>query len=362
MSTPSDNQRNGPIRPPTEGAGQPAAPGSAKGGADEFWRQLGEKHRRDLDAYGFEAIKRNQAFRYFTWRWSWASIGRSEQMRFLLRHTSLLALLRCALTPADLSDRAWENVRWPSSGKGSDTDSAEPPDAVPAEESGGHAWPRRDRWLYAFAVRLLWLYAEGHDPLRVTTLPEPSLGWPLPITWRGRLISQDLANTALEAAAIGRALAGRQPGSILELGAGYGRTAYALMSLFPEATYTIVDIEPAISISRWYLSELFPPERLRFLSPEEAADLPDGSIDLALTISSLQEMTPAHVAAYLEMFDRTAEGGLVYLKQWRAWRNPVDQVELAFERYPIPARWALLFKERAPVQTSFIQAAWAIPT
>jgi len=331
------------------------------GRPDGFWSQLGEKHRRDLDKYGLDAIKRNQAFRYFTWRWSWASIRRSEQMRFLLRHSSPLALLRCALTPAQLSDRAWENVRWPSSGKGSDTDATESPETVSVEASSGHPWPRRDRWLYAFAVRLLWRYASRHDPMGVTRLPEPALGQPLPVTWRGRLISQDLANTALEVAAIGRALAGRKPRSILELGAGYGRTAYALLSLFPEATYTIVDIEPALTISRWYLSELFGADRLRFLSPQEALKLADGSIDLALTISSLQEMTPAQVAEYLAMFDRTAQGGVVYLKQWRTWLNPVDRVELTFEKYPIPERWTLEFKERAPVQTNFTQAAWVVP-
>ena len=340
---------------------RPAAPPSAQGQPDEFWRQLGEKHRHDIDAYGLDTIKRNQAFRYFTWRWSWASIGRSEQMRFLLRHTPLPDLVRCALTPAELGDRDWQNVRWPSSGRGSADDARRSPEAITASEPGGYVWPKRDRWLYAFAVRLLWLYARRHDPMAVTKLPEPALGQPLPIAWRGRLISQDLANSALEVAAIGRALAGRTPKSILEVGAGYGRTAYALLSLFPEATYTIVDIEPAISISRWYLSSLFGPERLRFLGPEEARKLPKGSIDLALTISSLQEMTPAQVATYLEMFDRTAEGGAIYLKQWRKWRNPVDKVELTFDQYPIPERWALQFKERAPVQTNFAQAAWAVP-
>jgi putative sugar O-methyltransferase len=326
-----------------------------------FWQQLGEKHRLDIDKYGLASIKRNQAFRYFTWRWSWASIRRSEQMRFLLRNTSLPALLHCALTPAELSDPAWENVRWPSSGKGSSTDASEPLESASAQESAGRRWPRRDRWLYAFAVRLLWRYAERHDTMFVTRLPEPKLGQPLPVTWRGRLISQDLANSALEVAAVSRALGGRTPKSILELGAGYGRTAYALLSLFPEATYTVVDIEPALTISRWYLSELFPPARLRFLSPTEAKDLPAGSIDLALTISSLQEMTPPQVAEYLEMFDRTAQGGVVYLKQWRTWRNPVDEVELTFAEYPIPERWELQFRERAPVQTKFTQAAWAVP-
>ena len=134
-----------------------------------------------------------------------------------------------------------------------------------------------------------------------------------------------------------------------------------MLSLFPEATYTIVDIEPALTISRWYLSELFGADRLRFLSPQEALKLADGSIDLALTISSLQEMTPAQVAEYLAMFDRTAQGGVVYLKQWRTWLNPVDRVELTFEKYPIPERWTLEFKERAPVQTNFTQAAWVVP-
>ena len=325
-----------------------------------FWRQLGDKHRQDLDRFGYEAIKRNQAFRYFTWRWSWSSIRRSEQMRFLLRRSSPLTVLRCALTPAALSDEAWADVRWPSAGHGSSGDAESSLDGIAAQPLE-RLWPKRDRWLYAFAVRLLWEYASRHDPMGATALAEPTIGRPLPIEWNGRLISQDLANSALEVAAISRALGGRKPANILELGAGYGRTAYALLSLYPEATYTIVDIEPAITISRWYLSQLFPPERLRFLSPDEADSLPAGSIDLALTISSLQEMSAPDVARYLSFFDRAAGGGVTFLKQWRSWRNPVDRVVQTFDEYPVPDRWSPLFKERAPVQTAFVQAAWGVP-
>src|SRR6185369_13839451 len=130
---------------------------------------------------------------------------------FLLTHTSAPTWLACATKPSDLSDAAWEGV----------------------------PWSRSDRWLYTFAVRLLWQYAAGHDPLGVLRLAEPAIGGPLPVRWRGRLISQDLANGALEAEAIGRALAGETPRSIVEVGAGYGRTAYVLLSLFPGATYTI---------------------------------------------------------------------------------------------------------------------------
>ena len=298
-----------------------------------FWDSLGERHREELATYGFEQIKRRQALRYFTWRWNFGALRRSEQMRFLLTHTSIPTWLACATRPIDLSDAAWE--------------------AVP--------WSRSDRWLYTFAVRLLWQYAGSRDRMGVLRLDEPSLGGPLPVRWRGRLISQDLANGALEAEAIGRALAGGAPRSILEVGGGYGRTAYVLMSLFPGAEYAIVDIEPARSISRWYLSQLFPPARLRFLSPDEAEGLAPRSFDLAVSISSLHEMLPEQVAAYLALFDRLVGGGRVYLKQWQSWFNPVDRVTLRFSDYPIPSRWRKLFDEPAPVQTRFQQAAWEVP-
>lgn len=299
----------------------------------KFWEELSAEHRRDLVKHGFDACKRHQALRYFTWCWSWSSIGKSEQMRFLLRHTPLVRLLRCVVASARLSDRDWEGI----------------------------PWPKRDRWLYTFATRLLWLYAQDRDTTRTVELIEPELGQPLPVTWGGRLISQDLANSSLEVAAITRALKGHAPGHFLEVGAGYGRTAYALLNFYPKAKYTIIDIEPAIEISRWYLSRLFPPDRLRFVTPDEAPEIRQGSIDMALTISSLQEMTPEQVDFYLTMVDRVADGGGVYLKQWIRWHNPVDNVELAFDDYPIPKRWVPVFKERAPVQTNFVQAAWRIP-
>ena len=218
-----------------------------------------------------------------------------------------------------------------------------------------------ERWVYTAMIRLLWIYASQHDPVGVTRFEEPALGGPLPVYWRGRLISQDLAKGALEANAIQRALQGRAPRSALEIGAGYGRIAYVLLKLFPEMTYSICDIEPALSISRWYLGQLFPEGRLRFLTPAQATELPTASIDLAISISSLQEMTAAQIADYLTLIDRTAGSGTVYLKQWREWHNPVDQITARFADYPIPENWIKLFEEPAPVQTNFQQAAWSIP-
>jgi putative sugar O-methyltransferase len=300
----------------------------------QFWQQLAGEHRADLERLGPTVFKRRQALRYFNWRWSWRRVWKSRQLLFLLTHSRPHTVFRCLLSPAKVSSEEWHGVRW----------------------------SRPERWLYVFAVRLLWEYARRRDELGTLSLPEPTLGGPIPVRWRGRLVSQDLANSALEVRAIARALDGKPPSSIVEVGAGYGRTAYALLARYPDAEYTIVDIEPALTISRWYLTSLFPSAHLRFLDPEAATLLPDGSVDLVVSISSLQEMRPDQVSRYLTLFDRIARGGVVYLKQWERWTNPVDGVTLAFDAYPIPASWNAGFVERVPVQTNFRHAAWRVPT
>jgi len=298
-----------------------------------FWTKLGAEHAHQLAEHGLDTFKRKQALRYFTWRWRPRAILRSEQLRFLVRNTSPRIWADVLREPIAVDDELWE-------------------------ASGFSPGERR---LTVIATRLIWAYAERHGTRAVLALAEPELGGPLPIRWHGRLISQDLANCALETHAIERALDSRSPASIVEIGGGYGRTAYALLSRYPDATYTIIDIEPARTISQWYLSQLFPVERLRFLSPGEAEALPAGTFDLAVSISSLQEMTPEQVAGYLRLVDRTACGGTVFLKQWETWRNPDDDVELRFRDYPVPDVWQRLLEEPAPVQTRFVQAAWRVP-
>jgi len=311
----------------------PQPPPTQSAEPSRFWSKLGAEHQRVLTEHGVESVKRRQALRYFTWRWRPKAIMRSEQLRFLVRNTSPRTWAAILREPIALDDESWE----------------------------GTGFSRGERRLTVIATRLLWAYAEHHGSPEVLRLDEPELGAPLPVRWRGRLISQDLANSALEAAAVARALGGRAPTSIVEIGAGYGRTAYWLLATYPQASYTIIDIEPARTISQWYLSQLFAPERLRFLSPQEAQELAAGSFDLAISISSLQEMTPEQVATYLRLLDRTTGGGTVFLKQWHTWRNPEDELQLRFADYPFPQRWQRVLDETAPVQTRFVQAAWRVP-
>jgi putative sugar O-methyltransferase len=299
-----------------------------------FWRDLGADHANSLADHGFGDVKRRQALRYFTWQWRWRNLRRSEQLRFLLRHSR----------PASVALSLWR------------------PGPLDALRWAGPSWSALDRRMYVAGTRLLWIYAAQtrHPAL---DLPEPELGSPFPVYLQGRLISQDLANTALELDALRRATlerGARAPRTVLEVGAGYGRTAFALLSLNPSATYTIVDIEPAISISRWYLTELFGPDRVTFVPADHLERLDGSTFDLGISISSLQEMTPAQVDLYLKLFDRSVDG-YVLLKQWDRWHNPVDETDMVFDEYPIPTRWQRLLWERCPVQTRFMQGVWRTP-
>ncbi|HXY43377.1 MAG TPA: putative sugar O-methyltransferase [Acidimicrobiales bacterium] len=299
----------------------------------QFWNELQAEHARILRNYGPETMKRQQALRYFTWRWSWSGLRRSEQFRFLLRHSTPIDVMRAILAKTNLDDSLWQEV----------------------------PWPRADRRLYCVATRLLWQYTErvtgGHPALG---LAEPLLGSPLPVSFDSRLISQDLANTALELSAMERGGADK-PHHVLEIGAGYGRTAYVFLSLYDDCRYTIVDIEPALTLSRWYLSQLFEPERLTFLTPEQIQSVSAKSVDLGVSISTLSEMTPRTRDSYLDFLDEVTAGGRIYLKQWMNWHNPVDNLDVRFDDFAIPERWVLVLKERCPVQTRFVQAMWRNP-
>jgi putative sugar O-methyltransferase len=91
----------------------------------------------------------------------------------------------------------------------------------------------------------------------------------------------------------------------VEIGAGFGRTAQALIKLVHSIEkYTIIDIQEVLSLSRGYLERVLSTEEFKKLNFVNALSLPekhcDYSADLVINIDSFQEMPQETIRYYLE--------------------------------------------------------------
>ena len=248
--------------------------------------------------------------------------------------------------------------------------------------------PSPPRWIqpraYALYVALLWEIACRRAPPGLGEgLEEPLLGRPVGVRHRRRRISQDLANSLLEYAAVAEGMSAqrRSTARVLEIGGGYGRLAWLWLAAHPGVRVVMVDIPPALALAQEYLTRLFPARRaalfragadlralhadvlasdIAFLTPNQLDALDPLGADVALNVSSLHEMTTDQAARYLELIDRHASGGFFYTKQWRRWENPLDGVVAAREAHPYPERWQAVFDRVHPVQVRFFETLFAL--
>lgn len=241
--------------------------------------------------------------------------------------------------------------------------------------------PTRAKY-HALLAPALALYAEavaslpGGELLRA--LNEPSVGDPLVVRYGRWRTTQDLCHSVEELCAVRSALPAPAPRTVAELGAGYGRLAFAWLSTDPAVSYYVIDIPPALFLAQRYLTEVlagvptfrFRPfarfadvaaellaARLVFLEPHQLTLLPDRHFDLMLTISTLPEMRRDQVQNYLRLVDLKSARAF-YLKQWRRWRNPVDDVETAMEDYRLPPSWTLRFRRPPLLPREFFEALY----
>jgi putative sugar O-methyltransferase len=321
-----------------------------------YWDTHGQKHLALIVEFGFGNFKRTINFEYGQWG---VTSLRDPKIRRLLWNLIRLKQLPLGGLLATCDYRDLSSIRWP--------------DGI---ESRGASVTRHARFggrrrlrIYAFYGGLLWQYAELKDRLGcLRKLQEPRLGNPLPVRYRGRLISQDLAFAALELNRIAMHVPIAKVRRVLEIGAGYGRLAFVIRSLFPHVEYTIVDIPPALAVSRTYLDAVSVqgtdsgaseigirrdgPGRMNFLLPEALGQVPDGYYDLVINVSSFDEMSPAEVEAYFRVLDRVSSGWL-YLQGWGQSRSQGHR--LGLNEFPFGREWRQIYSGPDPVVPGFIE-------
>ncbi len=237
-----------------------------------------------------------------------------------------------------------------------------------------------DQVTYRYFVLLLWTYAQSLDAAGyLDRLDEPQEGSPITVEVNGRRISSDLVNSVLEYYSIGEAMDFSKCRRVLEIGGGYGRSAWSILQLNPHIQYTLVDVPPALYLAQRYLSSVLEREIFRvrhfedfadvesemegcsvvFLLPHQLCLLPNRRFDLTLNISSFGEMQPQMIAQYFDEIHRLTRG-VFYSKQWKISKNPFDGIDVSEEDYPVKGSWQPLYQREARVQTEFFEAAYRI--
>lgn len=313
----------------------------------KYWVELNKKNLQQLAESRYDNFKRTLARNYFTWIVS----PLNPQNRFLMKEAGLLRsfsiLLRGLFSPRD------------------------------------DQFKTRHIIYYSVLTNLLWDFVEKRDTENLLgRLIEPSDGNPFEVIRDGRLISQDLANSVLEYKAILHPeLDRREVRTILELGPGYGRTAYVFLALQPGCRYILVDIPPALYVAQRYLTSVFPDRRvfpfrpidnfaqvqgefedssIVFMTPNQLDLLPDRSIDLFLNISSLHEMRMDQIHFYFNEIERLTRR-YFYFKQWIETTVPFENETIRETDYPVRDNWRLINRQTCEVQHKFFEALYEMP-
>jgi putative sugar O-methyltransferase len=246
--------------------------------------------------------------------------------------------------------------------------------------------PNRDMKLEVYREYLarMYEYALARDGSGLLArLEEPTLGNPIRVRRNGRLISQDLVNSVRERNAVLAAL-GADDGmrfTVAELGAGYGRLGYLLLKT-TQCRYFVFDIPPALYLSQWYLTMLFPERRafrfrrferfeeveeelsradIAFLTANQLAKFPPGYFDVFATVSSIHEMRRDQINHYMTMLGRTTKSAL-YLKQQNGYVNPADKLVIGKDDYPVPEGWVARTERFDLINPGFFERVYRLPT
>ena len=307
-----------------------------------FWKGMGEVNERILGWSGEGNFKRTLNQNYFNFIPTAPDEPRMVRLRRLMPDFTQNTLDRYEIDDPDRDPNSWMSF-YPDYYIFKDPDRA------------------KKRELYREYLALMYEYALRRDRSGLlATLDEPTLGNPIGVRRSSRLISQDLVNSVRERNSIISAMekSADTHFTLGELGAGYGRLGYVLLKT-TKCRYFVFDIPPALYVSQWYLTTLFPKRlafrfhrfdtfeeieselsraNIAFFTPNQLTKFPTGYFDVFANISSIHEMRRDQIKHYMELMGRATKFAL-YLKQQKDYVNPVDNLVIGRNDYPLPSGW-----------------------
>jgi putative sugar O-methyltransferase len=233
--------------------------------------------------------------------------------------------------------------------------------------------------IYGQSVRALWRHTCSQHPGPMSWLGENEIGNPVAVYEGGRLISSDIAHSVREQMELFNrsGLRGDECAVVAELGAGHGRLA----ELFGRTTnyrYFIFDITPALYVSEWYITRLFPRERIfkfrhfdvyddiaaeldesrfAFFTPNQLVLLPDRYVNVFININSLMEMLPSQIYHFLREISRISSG-YFFCKQWIDWTNGIDDIRTTQSDFNLGKGWQQISVQNDEIYQDFFTSVW----
>jgi putative sugar O-methyltransferase len=240
------------------------------------------------------------------------------------------------------------------------------------------------RKVYAFYLVFLYAYVKAHDKFGIfEKLDEPLIGNPIFIEKNNKRISQDISNSYMEYQYIRTTLGTNfeKVRVVAEIGGGYGRLSYLFHLLHKNdgVKIVLIDLPPALFVAQWYLKNAFPEAKVMdyqnfsdfsevketfekssicFLLPHQIELLPEGTLDLLINVSSLQEMSRKQINHYYELVDKVCR--YFYTKQWIMWENSEDKLTVPAIVYPTKPDWEIVGARINPIHTSFFEAMFKV--
>ena len=169
--------------------------------------------------------------------------------------------------------------------------------------------------------------------------------------------------------------------NILELGAGYGRTANMVLSLSENVKYVIADLPPSIYFSKKNLSEFFPNKKIAtafeisnknemmdaykkndvlFIFPHQISLFEKKTFDVSVALGVLCEMDKDQIINYMKIFESVSCS--LYFKVWETSGLPYSFYKYYSvhkkEDYAIKESWKQHFKDRCIIPSNVFELGY----
>jgi len=131
-------------------------------------------------------------------------------------------------------------------------------------------------------------------------------GNPIEINYNNTHICLDYLQAAKEASFISNDI-NMNNKTILEIGAGYGRTAHLLLSNYNIKEYHIIDLEGSLKLSKLYLSKVLSDEIFDKITFHNINNINISNIDICINIDSFAEMDKSVVINYLKLINNICD-------------------------------------------------------